>query len=1004
MTLLTNIAIVDLSDISKRPSLFYHFGVREHFNMANNVILYCDSDLEGALALKTSRGNYYLIPYIVTPCDNYIFWDSNNQRQASESMQSKWESLFSSLCMPLLEKLISLLKDICVTSSPRHKQILLNDIRRAREKYQGDDLLRELIGIQLRMDSIEALSSDIIINLLLSYRDIQNYDAMVNLVETLEMLPMCDVAHQYEIKFYYAFALNRRNSKGDRRRALQAMIEALQSCDYPSADMFCLCGRIYKDIFLDSDCKDLVSRDKAIEWYRKGYELQSSLYSGTNLAVLLIVAEQHFETSTELSNIGVQLNALLVKKGSLKKMSKYWEVGKLFTVSLLAIDMEKTAQAAERFFILNPPAWYLRSVVQDLSLIRRFKKSVTDHSPKQKQLHFWLDMISEATEEVTRRFRIPVLLVEATKVYQPSYMSISNEADGRKFSLWRVLTTEKQHIHKWDFTASSIKGIRFFILVRDMISNREGSILQLEESIGDSIEYDFDENGKRVVLGKGIYGIVYAGRDKRSSERIAIKEILERDCRYSQILHNEISLYRNLKHRNVIQYLGSVSEGGYIKVFMEQVPGGTPQYMAPEIIEQGPLGYRPPADIWSLGCTLIEMATGKPPLHNFGEPLEEILKLLMFKVHPEIPETLSSEAKAFILSCFNPNPYDRITATDLLKAAFLREENKDIRNQTDFRLSGTQSATCTLDLPLVRELFGNSSSSGGDGSSGSSDSSMHDSFSSDSSAQPDMFFENAHAANHRLGYFLSAPDKNSVFEVQNTAMSPEDRDSEHQPMLHRILWEEQTQVASNLKEYVAQSSEELRLTVDHIKQIIDILRNFCFPEHSLMASMLLELQSDLDSDSLSINQIRFILLRFQDAVNKILRSHLTRPHCMFAMDDIFRAVQAAVTALSPELQTHSVPTSGTEVFHENSPLVNLPDGEMCVQFPRNRPSSVVTEEAPNYQQNLDLQLRMFREESNRCLGCAAVGQSWSMTLREQNDVTEDNWFVSTSDKPKTPFH
>lgn len=58
----------------------------------------------------------------------------------------------------------------------------------------------------------------------------------------------------------------RRNNAGDREKALQVMLQVLQTCDHPAPDMFCLCGRIYKDMFLDSDCKDTNSRDRAIEW------------------------------------------------------------------------------------------------------------------------------------------------------------------------------------------------------------------------------------------------------------------------------------------------------------------------------------------------------------------------------------------------------------------------------------------------------------------------------------------------------------------------------------------------------------------------------------------------------------------------------------------------------------------------------------------------------------------------------------------------------------------
>ncbi len=66
---------------------------------------------------------------------------------------------------------------------------------------------------------------------------------------------------------------------------------------------------------------------------------------------------------------------------------------------------------------------------------------------------------------------------------------------------------------------------------------------------------------------------------------------------------------------------------------------GSPQYLAPELIEGGPAS--PAADVYSLGAVLYEIFTGNPPFE--GDSVDELLSLQTNKV----PQSISSQVKDF---------------------------------------------------------------------------------------------------------------------------------------------------------------------------------------------------------------------------------------------------------------------------------------------------------------------------------------------------------------------
>jgi len=258
---------------------------------------------------------------------------------------------------------------------------------------------------------------------------------------------------------------------------------------------------------------------------------------------------------------------------------------------------------------------------------------------------------------------------------------------------------------------------------------------------------------KGTLIGQGSFGSVYLALHAVTGELMAVKQVEMPSSSGTQLDHkknnmvealkHEIGLLRDLKHPNIVQYLGSNSDDTHLNIFLEYVAGGsvasmlvnygplgdglvsnfvkqilkgliylhsrdiihrdikganilvdnkgtikisdfgiskrveasrtlltTPSnglgkkgprvslqgsifWMAPEVVKQ--TAYTKAADIWSLGCLVVEMFTGSHP-HPDCSQLQAIFKIgrgaETGDAKPKIPESASKEAREFLEECF----------------------------------------------------------------------------------------------------------------------------------------------------------------------------------------------------------------------------------------------------------------------------------------------------------------------------------------------------------------
>ena len=152
-------------------------------------------------------------------------------------------------------------------------------------------------------------------------------------------------------------------------------------------------------------------------------------------------------------------------------------------------------------------------------------------------------------------------------------------------------------------------------------------------------------------------------------------------------LHTQRVIHRDIKGENIlIDTSCEISKEAQVKlvdfgaakrltdaVAQSRTVIGTPYWMAPEVVDltgEGN-GYSYKADVWSVGCTVAEMITGKPPWPAKANIPAAILMIAQCQGCPaEMPreaEGASLGCIDFMSKCFVRDPSERPTVEELLE-------------------------------------------------------------------------------------------------------------------------------------------------------------------------------------------------------------------------------------------------------------------------------------------------------------------------------------------------
>jgi hypothetical protein len=375
--ILADYAVADLT--SANANVFYELGVRHAVRPFSTVLVAADL---GHIPFDLAPER--VLAYGLGPTGQPSAAEEDLERLASALRGARNDSTDS----PVFQ----LVDDLPVPQIDRAKTDVFRDQvaysvsakrRLAGARERGVDAVRE---VEREFGPLEDVEAGVLVDLLLSYRALKDWDDMIRLVEAMPR----PLAHTVLVREQLGFALNRAGRSTEAEQVLREVIDERG----PSSETYGLLGRVYKDRW-EREQSPVRARGllkQAIDAYRAGFEADwRDAYPGVNAVTLMEILEPGGEEQQQLAPVVRYAVGRRLAGGR----ADYWDYATRLELAVIARDEADAAEAASDALAAIREPWEPETTARNLTMIREAR------SKRGEQLT-WADQFEEELRKASK--------------------------------------------------------------------------------------------------------------------------------------------------------------------------------------------------------------------------------------------------------------------------------------------------------------------------------------------------------------------------------------------------------------------------------------------------------------------------------------------------------------------------------------------------------------------------------------------------------------------------